>query len=72
MATHENLFELPKPLSHYRAVVGSAQVVRDAWGEFGVVVTLASGALFRLENCRSAAEAQRIVDELNGMTDAAK
>ena len=64
---YKNLFRLPEPLSNYQAVVGSAQVVRDAWGGFGVVVTLENGALFRLKNCNSAGEAAQAVEELNGM-----
>ena len=62
---YKNLFRLPEPLENYRAVVGSAQVVRDAWGEFGVVVTLESGGLFRLKNCASAEDAEQTVAELN-------
>ena len=62
---YRNLFRLPEPLENYRAVVGSAQVVRDAWGGYGVVVTLETGALFRLKNCSSAGEASQAVQELN-------
>ena len=62
---YKQLFSLPDPLSNYRAVVGSAQVVRDAWGGFGVVVTLESGALFRLKNCPTIAEASQAANELN-------
>jgi len=62
---HEQLFRLPDPLSHYCAVLGSAQVVADAWGEFGVVVTLESGALFRIQTYKSLEEANRLVEHLN-------
>lgn len=62
----KNIFTLPAPLHHYRAIVGSAQVVADAWQRFGVAVTLETRRLMYLQSFSQPLDAQQFADELNG------
>jgi hypothetical protein len=59
------LFSLPKPLAHFQAVAGSAEVVADAWGKYGVVVVLQSGRRFCVQTFDFQVEAARLADALN-------
>jgi hypothetical protein len=60
-----SLFTLPPPLNHYRAFVGSAHVIADAWQRFGVTVTLESGRLLQLRSFSAQSNALQFADELN-------
>jgi len=62
----EQTFKLPIPLSHLRAVVGSARIRLNKWAEFGVVVRLQSGCLLRLENFKTRDAAERYAAGLVG------
>ncbi len=64
----KNVFTLPAPLSHYRAIVGSAHVIADAWKRFGVAVTLESGRLMHLQSFVIQDSAARFADKLNACT----
>ncbi len=64
----KNLFTLPAPLSHFRAIVGSAHTVPDAWKRFGVMVTLESGQLFCIRDFKSRTDADDLALELNRCT----
>ena len=62
----KELFNLARPHSNLRAVVGSAHIAPiNDWGAHGVVVTLESGSSFRLENFKKRDEAERYAAEVN-------
>jgi len=65
MEETKNLFKLPAPLSHYKAIVGSAHIVPDAWKKFGVMVTLETGQLFCIQTYDSKREADDLAAWLN-------
>lgn len=64
----KNIFTLPAPLSHYRAIVGSAHVVPDAWGRFGVMLTLENSQRFCIQDFSNKSDADNLVAELNRCT----